>query len=444
MPSAFPYRSSQDRHRTRTALVALVFGSALAIVGFGAGPADASDDGGLPTAEPASVGMSAEAMASFDTAMRKMVDDGSLAGMVTLVARHGKIVNFEAFGYQDLANEVPIRKDTIFRIFSMTKPVVGVALMTYYDEGRFSLDDPVAKYVPQFEGLKVAKEDGPDGKPIVEDADHPMTMRELMTHTGGLTYGLFSRSQVDSMYVQAGILDPNQTLEEMVNKLSEIPLRHQPGTAWHYSVSVDVQGYVLERLAGKPLDQVLEERIFGPLGMKDTGFWVPAEKQDRFSKLYVPDREGTPVEQPPDWFYGKPKLFSGGGGLASTAMDYARFGQMLLNGGELDGVRILKPGTVKLMRTNHLPDGVDRINPLIGNPGNVFGLDFAIVEEPAEGVSHPRAKGEFWWYGIAGTWFGLNPTEDLMVVGMIQSRGGMAARQARLESKKLAYAAIVD
>lgn len=407
-------------------------------------PVLAAEGDTLAPVAPADVGMSAEGLAAFDAELRGMVEDGELAGMVTLVARHGRIVNFEAFGYQDLAAEVPLRKDTIFRIFSMTKPVVGVALMSYYDEGRFSLDDPVSKFVPQFEGLKVAKADGPDGQPIVEEADHTMTMRELMTHTGGFTYGLFSRSQVDTLYVQAGILDPNQTLEEMVNKLAEIPLRHQPGTQWHYSVSVDVQGYVLEQLAGKPLDQVLEERIFDPLGMKDTGFSVPKDKQDRFSKLYVPDREGTPVEQPADWFYGEPKLFSGGGGLVSTAMDYARFGQMLLNGGELDGVRILKPETVRLMHTNHLPEGVERINPLIGNPGNVFGLDFAIVEEPADGVSHPRAKGEFWWYGIAGTWFGLHPTEELMVIGMIQSRGGMAARTARLESKKLAYEAIVD
>ncbi|HVR31038.1 MAG TPA: serine hydrolase domain-containing protein [Thermoanaerobaculia bacterium] len=398
----------------------------------------------LPMAAPADVGMSEEGLAKLSAAMREMVDQGELAGVLTVVARHGKIVHFETVGQQDLDAGIPMSKDTIFRIYSMTKPIAGVALMTLYDEGKFQLDDPVGKYIPELANLKVAKEDGPDGNPVVEDAHHPMTIRELVSHSGGLTYGFFSRSQVDSLYQQANILDRDSTLKEFVGKLGKIPLRQQPGTQWHYSVSVDVQGYLVEVLSGQPFDQFLEERVFAPLGMKDTAFWVPEEKAARFSPLYVPDKDGKLVSQGRDEFSTPPKFFSGGGGMVSTAMDYLRFCQMLLNGGELDGVRILEPETVALMHTNQLPEAIPEINPMIGGPGNVFGIDFALVARPDGTADHPLAKGEYWWYGVGGTWFGINPVEDLIVVGMIQNRGGGAARKARLSSKRLVYEAILD
>jgi CubicO group peptidase (beta-lactamase class C family) len=406
-----------------------------------AAPAGAAD---LAKAKPADVGMDPAGLEKLSGAMRQIVDDGELAGVVTMVARHGKVVHFEAYGKQDLEKDIPMAKDTIMRIYSMTKPIAGVALMTLYEEGKFELDDPVEKYIPQFKGLKVAKADGENGQPIVEDADHPMTIRELVSHTGGLTYGLFSRSQVDTMYVQANVLDINSSLEEMVDKLGKIPLRQQPGTEWHYSVSVDVQGYLVEVLTGQPFDEVLKERIFEPLGMKDTDFWVPKDKQNRFSPLYVPNREGKLEAQPGDEYLTKPALFSGGGGLVSTAEDYMRFAQMVLNGGELDGVRILKPETVKMMHSNQLPDNIPFINPMIGNPGNTFGIDFAIVEEPDGKADHALAKGEFWWYGVGGTWMGINPIQNTVVVGMIQLRGGGAPRKARFVSKRLAYEAITD
>ena len=397
----------------------------------------------LDVAKPAEVGMDPAGLGKLDAAMHGLVDAGQLAGVVTMVSRKGKVVHFDAYGMQDLENQVPIAKDTIFRIYSMTKPIVGVALMTYYDEGRFTLDDPVSKFIPEFADLKVAKEDGPDGKPITEDADHPMTMRELMSHTAGLTYGLFSQSQVDTLYQKAGIIvNPELTLKETIDKLAAIPLRQQPGSLWHYSVAVDVQGYVLEVLGGKPLDEVLKERVFEPLGMKDTDFWVKAEDADRFSRIYAPDTDGKLASEPNGPYLKKPNFLSGGGGLVSTAMDYMRFAQMLANGGELDGVRILKAETVELMHTDHLPKSVTGMGPLYR--GNRFGLDFSIVTDPHPATDHERAKGEYWWYGIGGTWFGINPIQDLVIVGMIQSRDFRSSGAARITSKRLAYEAIVD
>ena len=395
----------------------------------------------LQHAKPADVGLDPAGLEKLNEAMHGMVDGGQLAGVVTMVSRKGKVVHFDAYGKRDIENGLPVEKDTIFRIYSMTKPIIGVALMTYYDEGRFTLDDPVSKFIPEFADLKVAKKDGPDGMPITEDADHPMTMRELMSHTAGLTYGLFSQSQVDTLYVNANILDFNQSLKDMIDKLAKIPLRQQPGSMWHYSVAVDVQGYVLEVLAGKPLDEVLNERLFGPLGMTDTAFWVEPDKVDRFSHMYATN-EGKLAKVEFGQYLQKPNLLSGGGGLVSTATDYMRFAQMLANGGELDGVRILKPETVELMHTNHLPAGVTDMGPIYR--GNRFGLDFSIVTDPNPATDHERAKGEYWWYGIGGTWFGINPVQDLVVVGMIQSRDFGAAARARFTSKRLAYEAIVD
>jgi CubicO group peptidase (beta-lactamase class C family) len=416
----------------------------IAPAGLLAQAADTQSARDLAMAAPADVGMSAEGLAKHKMAMQALVDSGELAGIVTVVARHGKIVQFETFGMQDREASIPMAKDTIVRIFSMTKPIAGVALMTLYDQGKFKLEDPVEKYIPELADLKVAKADGPDGNPVVEEPTHKMTIRELVSHTGGLTYGFFSRSQVDTLYQKAQVLDRNSTLQEFVTKLGKIPLRQQPGTLWHYSVSVDVQGRLVEVLSGKPFDVYLKETIFEPLGMKDTAFWVPPEKAARLSPLYVPDKDGKLVSQGKDEFLTEPKLFSGGGGLVSTAMDYTRFAQMLLNGGELDGKRILKPETVKLMHTNQLPASIPEINPMIGNPGNTFGIDFAIVERPDGTADHALAKSEFWWYGVGGTWFGINPEQDLIVVGMIQNRGGGAARKARLTSKSLAYQAILD
>lgn len=394
----------------------------------------------LAVAVPEDMGMSSERLSRVSSAMQKLVDDGKLAGIVTMVARHGKIVHFETFGYQEISPEIQMLKDSIFRIYSMSKPITGVALMMLYEEGKFRLSDPVAKYIPEFKGLKVASGEGKDG-PIVEKANHPMTIRELMTHTAGLTYGIFSKSQVDEMYVKAGVLNRNQTLKDMINKLSKIPLRQQPGSLWHYSVAVDVQGYLVEVLSGKPFDVFLKERLFDPLRMKETGFHVPEDKAGRFAQVYSYDKERNLITR--EGFGGannylKPATFlSGGGGLVSTAMDYMRFCQMLLNGGELDGVRILSPLTVDLMHRNHLPKDMVEMAP---GSGTGFGLDFAVILDPVE--ANTISKGEYYWGGAAGTWFWIDPVEDLIFVGMIQ-QFGMGRPDVRSLTRQLTYQAIV-
>ena len=401
--------------------------------------ADAERD--LATVAPADVGLRADGVDAIAAAMAKLVADGELAGAVTAVARHGKLAQFQAVGKQDIAKDTPMAKDSIFRIHSMTKPIASVALMTFFDEGRFALDDPIGKHMPKLNGLKVLAM-GEDGTRQPVPASREPTIRELVSHTAGFTYGFFSRTPVDALYRQANILDNNSTLGEMIDKLAELPLWGQPGERWHYSVAADVQGYLVEVLAGKPFDQALRERVFEPLGMKDTAFFVPQSEASRLATLYS-QRPGRPlVPMPGGEPFEPPKLHSGGGGLYSTAMDYMRFCQMLLNGGELDGARVLKPETVALMQTNQLPEAVEFINPAIGSPGNTFGIGFAIVAEPDGRTDHARAKGEVWWYGIGGTWFGVHPTEDLAIVGMVQNMGGAGARKARLQSKRLLYEAI--
>ena len=393
----------------------------------------------LARVAPEEVGLSQERLERLSSAMQGLVDDGQLAGITTMISRQGKIAHFGTFGQQNIEADIPMAEDTIFRIYSMTKPITGVALMMLYEEGKFRISDPVEKYIPEFKGLEVAAGEGPDG-PITEPANHSMTIRELMSHTAGLSYGLFSRSQVDTMYTEANVLDSNSTLQDMIDKLAKIPLRQQPGSRWHYSVAVDVQGYLVEVLSGQPFDQFLQERIFDPLGMVDTGFHVPADKADRFAEVYAYAEDGSLFAQ--EGFGGSRSylepavFFSGGGGLVSTTMDYMRFCQMLLNGGELDGVRILSPLTVDMMHRNWLPADVGTMSP-----GTGFGLDFAVVLDPveADGVS----KGEYYWGGAAGTWFWIDPKEDLVFVGMIQQFGN-GRPDVRSLSRRLTYQAVVD
>jgi CubicO group peptidase (beta-lactamase class C family) len=345
-------------------------------------------------------------------------------------------VHTDSYGYQDLENKVAMDEDSIFRIFSMTKPITGVALMMLHEEGKFSLDDPVEKFIPQFSNLVVANDDAASGTTSTEPADHKMTMRELMSHTGGLTYGPFSRSRVDTLYNQANVLDRNSTLEDMVEKLAQIPLRQQPGSVWHYSVSVDVQGYLVEVMSGMGFDEFLQERLFAPLGMVDTRFYVGKEKADRLSREYTSGPNGLTSPENGEFIDPVPFL-SGGGGLTSTAGDYMRFAQMLANGGVLDGVRIISQQSVDLMRSNQLPNGQTEIP---GYPGNAFGLDFAVVTDPAKNGG--MSEGSYWWWGIAGSWFWIDPVEDLVFVGMIQNRNLMYARGLQLKSKELLYEAV--
>jgi CubicO group peptidase (beta-lactamase class C family) len=395
----------------------------------------------LEFAIPEEVGMSSERLTNLHDAMQQLVDDRRLAGITTMVARHGRVVDFQTFGYGDIEAGTRMEEDAIFRIYSMSKPITGVALMTLYEEGKFRLSDPVQRYIPEFTDLKVAGSWGPNG-PVLEDADHPMTIRELMSHTAGLAYGIGGRGSTDSLYAANRVLARDQTLADMVDKLGAMPLEHQPGSRWDYSIAVDVQGYLVEVLSGQPFDEFLQERIFDPLRMPDTGFDVPEEDHDRFVQYYRYGAEGelvpTANRAAPAGsraYYDPTTFFSGGGGLVSTTTDYMRFAQMMLNGGELDGVRILSPTTVALMSRNQMPrDRPER------SPGVGFGLDFSVVLD-AVGKEYVSV-GEYSWGGAAGTWFWIDPVEDLIFVGMIQQTGGRGRPAMGSMARQLTYQAI--
>ena len=379
----------------------------------------------LPTASAESEGMSTERLARLSAGMKELVDSGRLAGAVTMVSRHGKVVEFDAVGKRDIAANAPMQKDSIFRIYSMSKPITGVAMMILFEEGKWQLNDPVAKYIPEFAKLKVYSTDS-NGNVAMKDQNHPVTMRELMSHSGGFTYGFFSNTPVDKLQLEADLLNPNNTLDEFIKRVAKLPLNSQPGTEWHYSISVDIQGYIVQKLSGMPFEEFLEKRIFKPLGMTDTGFYVPKEKLGRFAEFYNYDAEGklhaVGVREGLNHdFSAKPALSSGGGGLVSTTTDYMRFCQMLLNGGQLDGVRILSPLTVELMHTNMLTPTMT-----IFGAGAGFGLDFAVYTDPAAAGGY-YGKGSYWWGGAAGTWFWIDPVNDLVVLGMIQQAAGTGA-----------------
>ena len=386
--------------------------------------------------QPESVGFSKEGLKAFQQEMRALVDEARLAGVTTLVARHGKVVHFDAYGVQDLESKRPVTKDTIFRIASMTKPIVGVAMMMLWEEGKWTLDDPVSKHIPEFAGLKVATANGE-----VAQA-RPMTMRQLMSHTAGF--------DVSGGYAKQNITDRAQPLQAMIDKLAKLPLPVQPGSDWRYGPVVDIQGYVVEKLSGKTLDVFLRERIFDPLGMVDTGFWIDPAKKDRLSNIHTYNAEKkimtAPTQGDPTR---KPVFLSGGGGLLSTTSDYLKFAQMVLNGGQANGRRFLKASTVELMRTNVLEPGVvvDLYGPTYNIDGIGFGLDFAIILDPAK-ANTPEGKNSFYWGGAFGTWFWIDPTNDVIVVGMIQNLNGSSptagSPQVRPLSRKLVYAALVD
>jgi CubicO group peptidase (beta-lactamase class C family) len=365
---------------------------------------------------------------------------------VTMVSRHGKVVEFDAVGKRDIDANAPMQKDSIFRIYSMSKPITGVAMMILFEEGKWQLSDPVSKYIPEFANLKVYSTDA-NNNMVLKDQVHPVTMRELMSHSGGFTYGFFSNTAVDKLQRDADLLNVNNTLDEFIKRVAKLPLNAQPGTEWHYSISVDIQGYIVQKLSGMPFEEFLAKRVFKPLGMVDTGFYVPKEKMNRLAEFYIYDKDGklTPEHAGFNHDFGaKPTLSSGGGGLVSTATDYMRFCQMLANGGHLDGVRILSPLTVELMRTNVLAPNV----PILA-PGAGFGLDFAIYTDPAAAGGY-YGKGSYWWGGAAGTWFWIDPVNDVIVVGMIQQAAGTGAAVAagvpdvRGLSHALTYSAILN
>jgi CubicO group peptidase (beta-lactamase class C family) len=378
---------------------------------------------GLSTADPAALGFSPERLARLGRALDGDIKMGRIPGAVVLVTRHGKVGYFEAFGLQNKQGDTPMRKDSIFRIYSMTKPIVNVAVMMLWEEGRFDIDDPIAKYLPELGNLKVAivrKDTHGKANVDLEAAKRQPTIQQLLTHTGGLVYEEKSPEHpVPQMYEDAGIGNPDDTLAELVTKIGKLPLAAEPGTVWEYSRSYDVLARLVEVVSGLTIDRFLETRIFEPLGMKDTSYWVPKEKVDRLAEPFANDPvTGDPVRLTD--VTKQPKLLGGGSGLVSTAEDYTRFMLMLINGGGLDGAHILGPKTVQYMTSDQI--GAVRGPTYLPGPGYGIGLGFAV--RLADGLApRPGSIGNYSWAGFAGTTFWVDPKENLTVVHMIQGLG---------------------
>jgi len=411
-----------------------------------------TDAGGLPFASgPQALGFDPARLARLDDWMAGMVAAGEVAGASTLLMRHGLVAAFDTFGHARLGDAEPLRRDAIFRIYSMTKPVVGVALMLLFEEGLWTLDDPIDRFLPEMSDLKVFAGTGPDGRLVLEDATRAPTMRELMSHTAGFGYGLFDVHPVERAYRQAQVLRAT-SLDDLVARVARQPLLFQPGTEWFYSVASDLQGAVVERLAGVSVGEFLHRRIFQPLRMVDTGFHVPADQLHRLAAIYRGGPGGlqeatTAFDMPINDWSRPPPYEGGGGGLVSTATDYARFCQMILNRGELDGVRLLKPETVDRMATNAIPDEVlARPNPLRllpFGPAFGFGLDVAVMIDP-KAIGAVEGRGTLSWGGGGGTWFWIDPENDLVFVGLIQRLADPVSDAFRREARTFVYAALTD
>jgi CubicO group peptidase (beta-lactamase class C family) len=399
---------------------------------------------GLPKASPESAGMSGQRLARLTQAMKAEIEQGKLPGAVVMVARHGKLVYAERFGFQDKGEGKPMALDTIFRIYSMTKPLASVAAMTLVEEGRMQLTDPVSKFLPPMKNLQVSvpRTDQVFAKVsyMTAPAEREILVHDLLRHTSGLAYGeITQNAPVKEAYVKAGVYQAG------VRDYAKAPLAHQPGTVWEYSMAVDVLGRVVEAVSGKRLSEVIDERIVRPLKMVDTAFWVP---KDRIGRLAQPLPTDPASGQPNRLFdvSAPPKNDSGGAGAVSTASDYLRFCEMLLEGGQLEGARVLSRTTVDLMTSDHLGTRIATpVNPgefLIGTPGYTFGLGFAVRQGPGiAGV--PGSPGEFMWAGYAGTYFWVDPKEKLVAVYMTQAPSPIRAYYRRL-MKQLVYQAIVD
>jgi CubicO group peptidase (beta-lactamase class C family) len=418
---------------------------------------------------PETAGMSSERLRRVGGWMRDHVEKERLAGISVLVQRRGRNVYFDSAGYLAQGEQRRISPDSIFRIYSMTKPITSVAAMMLYEEGRFQLDDPVAKFLPEFTEMQVLV-GGDADRPQLEPAHSLITLRQLLTHTSGLTYDFMMSSPVDALYRREKITfaTGDSSLAEVVERLARLPLLCQPGARWNYGVSTDVLGRVVEVVSGQSLERFFAERILGPLGMNDTGFHVAADKLPRFACMYAsscdlpPPRIGPePTRVQPESpgglklmdpavdgrFSRPPKVLSGGGGLTSTTADYLRFCQMLRNKGELDGVRLLGRKTAEFMTMNHLPGsmadlGQPRFNNAHMGAGLGFGLGFAVVLDPARAQAM-GSPGEYYWTGVANTQFWIDPVEDLIVIQMAQL---MPSTQVplRRELRSLVYPALVD
>ena len=418
---------------------------------------------------PIIAGMSTDRLKRIDALLdERYLQSGKYPGTLTLVSRRGEVAHCSAQGMMDAERGKPVREDTIFRIYSMSKPITSVALMMLYEEGAFQLDDPVHKFIPAWERLGVWLA-GAWPNFVTKAPERAMSMRDVLSHQSGLTYGFHVRNSVDAAYRELGVMErggpavlgpareprpgaEDETLATSIEKLAKLPLLFAPGTAWNYSISTDVCGYLVEAISGEPFDAYLQKRIFGPLGMADSGFSVPDAKLERFAACYAAAPGGKHVLQddPEKSPYRKhPKLLSGGGGLVSTAGDYLRFCSMLLNGGELEGARLLSRKTIDLMTINHLDGGRDLA--AVAPPGQFsegatngtgFGLGFSVLlDQRLSQIS--GSPGQFAWGGAASTAFWIDPREELIVIFMTQLLPS-STYPIRRELQTLVNAAIVD
>ena len=409
----------------------------------------------LTTTKPERVGMSTDRLTRIGTLMQAYVDQEAIAGSVTLIARKGRIVHFEPTGVLNLDTGEPMQNDSLFRIYSMTKPITSVAAMLLFEQGKFQLDDPIAQYLPEFSNVKVLV----DGNLV--NPDHAPTIGELLSHTAGLTYGIFSNTEVDKLYREAlwgdrAMLDLTKyrgdgmerrvkDLDELSKTIASIPLLYQPGSQWVYSISVDILGRLIEVISGQSLDQFLQQEIFDPLEMEDTFFEIPKDKIARFGTNHIVDKDGNliVVDRPESSDYSKPvSLFSGGGGLVSSTMDYLRFAQMLLNGGELNGVQLLSPTTVALMQRNQLTDTSSRGFSDRPNTAGTVGFGLGIGIATSEQKLSATEVGAYSWGGMAGTLFWVDPEHELVAILMVQRIYSPEAIRSKF--RNLTYQAITE
>ena len=390
------------------------------------------------------VGLSGTRLNKINLLTQRYIDEGKLAGTITLVARRGKVAHLQCQGKMDLEADKDMTEDTLFRIYSMTKPITSTALMMLYEEGKFQLDDPVSKFIPQFKKLQVY---GKSGHTAVE---REMTITDLLTHTSGLTYGFMKSTAVDAMYREQQV-EQSDNLEQMIDKLGQIPLLFTPGSRWSYSIATDVCGYLVQKISDTPFNDYLHEKIFRPLEMIDTHFRVPKDKQPRLSACYArTDDDGMRLVDAPEtsFFLKQTKLYSGGGGLVSTLADYYQFTRMLLNKGKFDGGQMLGRKTVELMASNHLPDNGDlssmgqAVFSETPYDGIGFGLGFSVMLDPAKAKILGSA-GEYSWGGMASTNFFIDPEEQLIVIMLTQLLPS-SSYPIRRELRVTTYQSIID
>ena len=401
---------------------------------------------GLPQARPEQVGLSSAALQQITPAMQGWVDSGRVAGAIAVVVRHGKLAFVTQAGTLDALTGAPVGMDAVFRICSMTKPIATAAVMQLIERGKLRLDDPVSKYIPAFASVKVYASGGA-AHPVLRAPDQPITIAHLLTHTAGLTYGIFSNSSVDSIYRRANVINAAWTIAQMSDSLAHLPLAFSPGTAWNYSVAIDVLGRVVEVVSGTSFDQYLEREIFEPLAMRTTGFHVTPPMSGHITTAYVRGPDGRARALPPalsSEYMPDGRLFSGGGGLLSTPHDYIRFAQMLLNGGELDGHRVLKRETVALMMQNHLPPALTPIRMSPDWPPGKNGFAYGGAVRVDDDAAMPGSAGTFRWSGYASTFFWVDPKADLIAMVWTQFIPVNSIWAIDGQFQRLVYGAITD